>query len=115
MDLASFKTKLLNDPDTIEFADTMSVIDQLYDIEPSEFSNGDLINLAGQNTGSCKLFAFAKLQNFSVDETLACFGSYYRHDVLMNPAGDDHQNIRHFMKTGWHGIQFKSKVLTEKI
>jgi len=114
MDLTSFKTKLRSQPEAIEFDDTMSVIDQLYDIESTEFSNGDLINPAGQNAGSCKLFAFAQQQNFSVDETLACFGSYYRHDVLKNPDGDNHQNIRNFIKHGWQGIHFKSTVLSEK-
>ncbi len=114
MDLITFKTKLQNAPETIEFDDTMSIIDQLYDVKPGEFRNGDLVNPAGQNTGSCKLFAFAKLQDFSVAETLACFGSYYRDDVLLNPDADNHQNIRNFIKTGWDGIQFKSNILTEK-
>ena len=114
MDLTAFETKLRNQPDAIEFEETMSVIEQLYDFEPGEFSNGDLINPAGQNSGSCKLFAFAKLHNFNVTETLACFGSYYRDDVLANPDDDNHQNIRNFIKTGWEGIQFKTKVLSEK-
>ncbi len=114
MNLATFKTKLLSDPSTIEFDDTMSVIEQLYNFEAGEFSNGDLVNATGQNSGSCKLFAFAKLQNFTAAETLACFGHYYRDDVLANPEADNHQNIRNFIKTGWDGIRFKSQVLTEK-
>ncbi len=114
MDLESFTKKLRDQPDTIEFDDTMLLIEQLYDFEPCEFSNGDLTNLAGQNSGSCKLFAFAQLNHFSVEETLACFGSYYRDDVLANPDGDNHQNIRNFIKSGWEGIQFKSKALSAK-
>ncbi|WP_188863865.1 HopJ type III effector protein, partial [Aliivibrio fischeri] len=46
--------------------------------------------------------------------TLACFGQYYRHDVLENPQGDDHQNIRNFMVTGWAGVQFKTQALQAK-
>jgi len=34
---------------------------------------------------------FAQLQQLSQAETLACFGKYYREDVLQNPEGDDHQ------------------------
>ena len=114
MDITTFKTKLHTHPETIEFDDTMSIIDQHYHFEAGEFSNGDLINAAGQNSGSCKLFAFAKLQNFNPEDTLSCFGQYYRVDVLTNLEGDNHQNIRNFIKTGWDGIKFKSPVLAEK-
>jgi hypothetical protein len=34
--------------------------------------------------------------------------------VLENLEGDDHQNIRNFMKYGWEGIQFKNEALQEK-
>ncbi|MDB4335190.1 HopJ type III effector protein, partial [bacterium] len=64
--------------------------------------------------GSCKLFAFAKLQGFSKEETLTCFGGFYTKDVLGNPTGDDHQNIRNFMVYGWDGIQFQQEALKEK-
>jgi len=98
---------------TLIFSDTMNIIDALYDFTPCAFSNGDIHNEANQNNGSCKLFAFAKLNNFSEAETLACFGEYYR-DVLASPEGDDHQNIRNFMQTGWAGIQFNASPLSEK-
>jgi hypothetical protein len=42
---------------------------------------------------------------------LACFGSYYRKDVLENPNGTDHQNIRNFMNRGWEGISFEKEAL----
>jgi hypothetical protein len=58
--------------------------------------------------------AFAKLQGFSVEQTLACFGRYYREDVLGNPEGDDHQNIRQFMANGWDGVSFAVTPLTAK-
>jgi hypothetical protein len=43
--------------------------------------------------------------------TLALFGGYYRDDVLGNPEGRDHGNIRHFMKYGWAGIHFEGEAL----
>jgi hypothetical protein len=114
MNLNTFLLKLNNTPDQIEFNDTLSVIESLYDFTQVEFKNGDLTNAAGQNNGSCKLFAFAQLQHFTVDKTLACFGAYYREDVLKNPEGTDHQNIRNFMQHGWHGIQYQDEPLTPK-
>ena len=70
-----------------------------------------LVNEAGTNEGSCKIFYFAQLNNLNVQQTLACFGRYYSEDVLSNPTGNDHGNIRNFMKTGWQGIEFKSVAL----
>lgn len=105
----------LNDaPETVQFTDVMAVIDESYNFEPTEFSNGDAVNAAGENNGSCKVFAFGQLQDLSESATLACFGEYYRKDVLENPEGTDHQNIRNFMKTGWQGIEFKGTALTAK-
>ena len=42
------------------------------------------------------------------------FGSYYRDDVLGDPSGEDHANIRNFMKYGWDGVLFDSNALTAK-
>jgi len=114
MELEQFKEKLSSNAGSIEFNDTMAVIDQLYTFTPAEFSNGDLVNEENQNNGSCKLFAFAKLNNFSKEDTLACFGKFYTEDVLKNPEGDDHQNIRNFMKYGWEGISYKKEALQKK-
>lgn len=101
----------------VDFQDTMAVIAAHYDYQPTEFSNGidqPLINQAGQNEGSCKIFAFAKLHGLDQAQTLALFGDYYRKDVLENQAGTDHQNIRNFMRDGWAGVTFKSKALIAK-
>lgn len=114
MTLDSFLKKLNETPQEVAFTDTMAVVETLYDFTPTAFQNGDLRNEAGQNSGSCKLFSFAKLQNFSVEQTLACFGDFYRKDVLENPDASNHQNIRNFIKNGWEGISFESKSLTEK-
>ncbi|PHS72983.1 MAG: type III effector [Cycloclasticus sp.] len=98
---------------TLQFSDTMGAIDALYDFTPTGFSNGNTRNEAGDNNGSCKLFAFARLNEFTEPQTLALFGEFYR-DVLATPESDDHQNIRNFMKTGWAGIQFNDIALIEK-
>jgi|TARA_R110002111_G_scaffold27913_2_gene59766 hypothetical protein len=98
---------------SLSFSETMAVIDALYDFTPTGFSNGETRNEAGENNGSCKLFAFAQLSNFSEPETLALFGEFFR-DVLATPDGKDHQNIRQFIKTGWSGICFDAAPLTEK-
>lgn len=91
------------------------MIDDNYSYVATRFSNGldddRLVNEAGQNEGSCKIFAFAKLHDLDVQQTLHCFGRYYRNDVLSNPAGDDHLNIRNFMKHGWNGIHFDGEAL----
>lgn len=114
MNLESFIEKLKQSPQTILFPETIAVIEENYIFTPTTFKNGTFENKAGENSGSCKLFSFAKLQNLSKEETLACFGSYYFEDVLKNPEGTDHQNIRNFIKFGWDGIQFDGEALALK-
>ena len=38
--------------------------------------------------------------------TLNLFGDYYRKDVLGNPDGDDHANIRALAAGGWDAVKF---------
>ncbi|MCP4323045.1 MAG: HopJ type III effector protein [Alteromonadales bacterium] len=109
-----FLEQLNTAPESIEFTDTMAVIEANYLFTETTFSNGEQKNKAGQNSGSCKIFAFAKLQNLSESQTLACFGIYYRDDVMKFPENDDHQNIRQFMINGWAGISFSASALAEK-
>lgn len=110
----SFLEQLQENPKSITFQDTINVIEENYDFEPTAFKNGNQQNNPGENNGSCKIFSFAKLQNLSKEATLACFGSYYFEDVLKNPDGNDHQNIRNFMQFGWGGIHFEGEALVEK-
>ena len=109
---------LKTNPQMIEFQDVMTTINEHYDYTPVQFSNGTgedlLINHAGENEGSCKIFAFAKLHGLGEKETLACFGKYYREDVLKHPQGLNHLNIRTFMRHGWRGIQFENPALSSK-
>ena len=112
MTIENFLKALKSSPKTIEFNELMALVDANYRFTETAFDNGDLHNKAGENSGSCKLFSFAKLHDLTEEETLACFGAYYRDDVLQNPDADNHQNIRNFIKTGWGGISIKGDALT---
>ena len=114
MTITAFKLKLKNTPNTIAFAETMQVVDTYFDFTPTAFTNGLVQNAAGENSGSCKVFAFAKAEALSKTETLACFGQYYFDEVLKDPNGTGHQNIRSFIKTGFEGLQFDQNPLTKK-
>ena len=114
MKIEIFKQKLKETPNSIEFSETIAVIESNYEFTPTAFKNGELQNSAGENSGSCKLFAFAKLQGFTKEETLACFGKFYFDDVLKDPGGTGHQNIRNFMKTGFDGLIFEGEPLKLK-
>lgn len=106
--------KIQNQPETILFPEVIEYIDSKYNFTPTPFTNGTTVNEANQNNGSCKLFYFAKIQKLSPEQTLHLFGDFYRMDVLGNPEGTDHQNIRNFMKFGWNGIVYEGVVLELK-
>lgn len=114
MKLDSFLDTVRNAPNSVEFTDTMAIVEALYEFTPTAFDNGDLHNAAEQNQGSCKLLALAKVLELSQEQTLACFGKYYRDDVLQHPDGDDHQNIRNFIRSGWDGVRFTGEPLSPK-
>ncbi|MEW6445943.1 MAG: HopJ type III effector protein [Pseudomonadota bacterium] len=108
----AFITRLARE--VVPFADTLALIGQRYDYTPAAFSNGMgedcLVSPAGSNEGSCKIFAFARLNGLSPEQTLACFGEHYQ-AVLSDPDGVGHPNIRLFMRHGWDGIRFESEPL----
>ncbi|MBB4804939.1 hypothetical protein HNP38_000211 [Chryseobacterium defluvii] len=106
--------QLKNSPETVQFKEVIVYIDDHYDFTPVKFRNGNTVNEAGQNNGSCKVFSFAKLNGLLKEDVLALFGEFYREDVLKNPEGTDHQNIRNFMKSGWEGISFVGEALKKK-
>ena len=101
-------------PEKIIFKDIITYIDENYDFAPTKFINGNTTNEANQNNGSCKVFSFAKQINLSKEQTLSLFGEFYREDVLNNPNGTDHQNIRNFIESGWDGISFDGEALKKK-
>ena len=117
MSLNAFIARLGHD-NQLEFEETMALIEAHYTYTPARFSNGldsdAVVNEAGSNEGSCKIFAFAQLNSLNADQTLACFGRFYRSDVLQNPDGNDHANIRNFIRHGWAGICFEQPALTAK-
>ena len=95
------------------FQDFIAYIDENYHFTPVAFKNGNHFNQAGENNGSCKVFAYAKQEQLSQKDTLELFGQYYQ-DVQNTPEGTDHQNIRNFMIFGWDGIQFERVALVKK-
>jgi len=111
MKIDNFLQNLFENPESIAFLKTIEIIDRHFMFTPTKFTNGNQQNEAGQNNGSCKIFAFAKLHNLTQQQTLSCFGNYYRHDVLQNPNAEDHQNIRQFMQNGWQDIKFDGEPL----
>ncbi len=112
MTIETFIARLGHDPE-LDFEDTLAVIGQHYDYTPTAFDNGNVHNPAGSNEGSCKILAFALLNDLSDAQTLACFGRFHR-DVLATPAGEDHANIRALMKTGLDGVRFAGKALQQR-
>lgn len=112
--LPQFVAKIKTAPQTLAFADTMAIVEEHYNFSPTAFTNGQTTNAAGKNNGSCKVFALAQDLELSPAETLSCFGEYFRHDVLENPQGTDHQNIRNFQIHAWEGISFVGPALQRK-
>ena len=90
------------DGSDLTFAEVMDMIDKYYESQILEFKNGDIVNKPGENEGSAKVFSYADLSNLDKENTLKLFGEHYR-SVKANRDGDDHQNIRNFMKYGWDG------------
>jgi hypothetical protein len=108
-------TSLLNDlkENSLAFNEVIKFIETYYQHQPTAFKNGDVYNEATQNQGSAKVFAFAKLNNLSKEDTLYLFAEHYQ-SVLNHPDDADHQNIRQFMAHGWPGIIFEGEALLKK-
>lgn len=94
----------------LAFQDVQAVIAQHYDYTPTRFTNGGVVNEAGANEGSCRIFAFARLHGLTETQTLALFGEHYQ-AVLAHPEGSEHANIRAFLKSGWQGVHFEGDAL----
>jgi hypothetical protein len=115
MKLEAFLHSLKDAPESISFSLTISVIDSLYQFTATSFKNSGIYNKAGTNSGSCKIFSFAQLHNLTKQQTLHCFGDFYRQDVLDNPHGTDHQNIRAFLRNrnGLEEVHFDAIPLSD--
>jgi hypothetical protein len=113
-DCELFNANVEMSADDLTFEEVMENIDTNYEYGLTEFKNGDLLNEAGTNEGSAKIFSYAALSQMDKATTLKLFGQHYR-DVVKTPEGTDHQNIRNFMMTGWEGILFENGIaLTKK-
>ena len=95
-------------PEAIKFEDVIDAVDTEWAYTPTAFTNGSVSNDAGTNEGSCKILGLAQLHDLSKEQTLSLFGRFYRDDVVGNPDGDDHGNIRNFMVSGWDGVSFET-------
>lgn len=98
---------------SLKFADVIAFIEANYHYTPVEFSNGEVVNPAGTNEGSAKVFSLAKLHGLNQIDTLSLFAEHYQ-SVLATPDGDDHANIRNFMHYGWHGFGMPTLALSPK-
>ncbi len=107
---------LIKAGEVVSFEQTMLIIDEHYSFTPTAFENGQddgvVVNEAGNNSGSCKIFGFARLHGLNEQQTLALFGDFYHRDVLNDLTGSSHANIRAFMKYGWSGIKMTDNPLT---
>jgi len=114
-DMSAFRERLTTGEN--QFSETLALVEKWYDLTPTAFKNGlddkAVENAQGQNEGSLKVFALGRLNGFTPEQALASFGEHYR-DVVATPDGDDHQNIRQFMRHGWAGIQFEHAPLKLK-
>lgn len=100
--------------DKVTFQESTAAVAEHYHYTPTRFSNGGVVNEAGANEGSCKLFYFARLHGLTPEQTLGLFGDYYWQDVLGHPEASNHANIRAFMRAGWAGIAYDSAALQAK-
>jgi HopJ type III effector protein len=97
-----FNANVEMNADDLKFEEVMELIDTHYEVGLIEFKNGDIVNKPGENEGSGKVLSYAALSNMDKETTLKLWGQYYR-EVLADPDGDSHPNIRNFMKYGWEG------------
>lgn len=92
----------------LEFQDVMAVLRRHYEFTPTAFTTGkgtavQVDNPATANQASCLLLAAARRLGLDRDATLRLYGEHYR-DVLADPGGTAHGNIRAFMANGWEGV-----------
>mmetsp|Transcript_1865 Transcript_1865/g.4420 ORF Transcript_1865/g.4420 Transcript_1865/m.4420 type:complete len:215 (+) Transcript_1865:199-843(+) len=99
----------------VKFAEVMEMVNDAYIEMPVEYRTGrgtpeEVVNPPGKNSGSRKIFYLGWSQGLNEQETLRLFCEHYQ-DVLQNPDGDSHSNIRSFMKHGWGGVWFEGPAL----
>lgn len=109
-----FNANLEMSGDDIKFEEVIQLIDEHYESQLLEFKNGEILNKPGENEGSAKVLSYAALSDLDKETTLKLWGQYYR-EVLQDPDGESHANIRNFIKYGWDGVPFENGIaLTRK-
>ncbi|MBZ2188944.1 HopJ type III effector protein [Alcanivorax sp. JB21] len=112
---AALLALLEHNPFKVEVDHVLAIIDEHYVYTPTRFSIGawdDLMdNPAGKNEIACRIFAFARIHQLRPSRTLACFGHYYRDDIVSDYEGTSHPNLRAFMRHGWSGVHFHGEPL----
>lgn len=110
MTLAELLKHLSKPKPELKFAEVIACLKAHYQYNPTAFSNGPLYNPAGENEGSCIIFAFAKRHRLSDEQALLCFGEHYQ-GVLQDPTGTRHGNIRQLMRSGLNAVEFEGEAL----
>ncbi len=92
----------------------LAAIRSVYDVPTQAFSVGDHCNTRGQNLGSLTILGFAKASGITdVSQILPMFGEAYD-EVLTDPEGDGHKNIRAFIQCGMEGVKFEGDGISLK-
>ena len=82
----------------------IAAINAIYSVPPQAFVVGDQENKPGENKGSLAILGFARANGlWNLSEILPMFGEAY-YEVLTNPNGSSHANIRALMNYGMGGV-----------
>ncbi|KAJ1637914.1 HopJ type III effector protein-domain-containing protein [Pavlovales sp. CCMP2436] len=105
--IAALLVKVRTQPGSVMFAETLEAIDQAFEFFGTKFVNGAVSSTSSENEGSSKVLSLSQLVGMTTDETLVCFGEHYR-DVVADPSGSSHANVRALMTTGLEAVLFSN-------
>ena len=89
MNLTDYINKIKTSGESLDFNETIVVIDANYNFTPTTFKNDDAINEAGKNSGSCKLFSFAQINQLTKQQTYVLNKLYKRlEEIPKSHPGD---------------------------
>lgn len=89
---------------------TIKALKYFYKIPNSGFSIGNCVNGPNENTGSLLIFMYARAgkQVLSNDQIKELFAEAWD-EVVEDPEGSSHQNIRNFIQYGIAGVVFENE------
>ncbi len=88
----------------------IAAINAIYSVPPQVFAVGDQENRSGESKGSLAILGFARANGLSnIFEILPMFGEAYD-EVLADPNGTSHANIRALTKHGMDGVVLEQGV-----